>query len=143
MGAQEVILKDISTRSASLDIVIPTQGNGYLFTTPQGLLDLSLRPVSVDMKERGTMLGLSVAGLLLLYGVYRLCLGLSRRLRFDRRTHRATAALVTLFGIVALVIGDGFAFFVAMILAGILWTSFFKRFGRSKNLGVYTTELND
>ncbi len=130
----EIALKGLSTRTASLDIEIPLQGNFFLFTTPQGSLDLSLRAVSTDAKERGGMLGLSLLGLLLLYIVYRLCLGLGSRMRFDRRTHRATAALVTLLGVIALLIGAGFAFLVAMILAGILWTSFFKRYARQKPL---------
>ncbi len=52
---------------ASLDVSIPTRGREYLFTTPRGDLVITAEAVDERVVDRGTRLGLVLAGLLVVW----------------------------------------------------------------------------
>ncbi|MDR1962890.1 MAG: hypothetical protein LBQ50_03830 [Planctomycetaceae bacterium] len=122
----EQTLPGLSTRTASLDIEIPQTGKTFLFTIPQGSLDLSFRTISEQTESRAFQAVLAFLGLAFLYGIYRLCFGIGSRLTFDRRTHRNIAGLVTLFCVLSLLLAP-FVSVLALLLAAVLWTTLFRR----------------
>lgn len=124
--AEPVPVKGLSTQTASLDIEIPYRGKTFLFTTPQGELDLSLRPISGRIAAQAIQLFAAGLALALVYGVYRICLSIGKRFVLNRRTHRNLAGLVTLLGCLTLPIAP-LAFVLLMTAAALLWASFFGR----------------
>ncbi len=118
--------KELATRTASLDIEIPYTGREFLFTTPQGSLELSARCFSVETQRRWLTALTALLGIGVVYGIYRLCVLVGRRIMFDRRTHRNVAGLVTLLGCLALPLSFG-VFLLSMVAAAVLWTTLLKR----------------
>ncbi|MDR3198034.1 MAG: hypothetical protein LBU34_09230 [Planctomycetaceae bacterium] len=122
----EQILPTLSTRTSSLDIEIPHMGKTFLFVAPQGSLDLSFRTISNRASSRGFQMSLAFSGLAFLYGIYWLCLSIGNHLTFDRRTHRNTAGIVTLFCVLSLILAPLVSLF-SFIFAVLLWITLFQR----------------
>jgi hypothetical protein len=120
------VKKELSTRTASLDIEIPYTGREFLFTTPQGTLELSARCFAVETSSRALTFLAALVGLGGVYGLFCLCTIIGRRMTFDRRTHRNVAGLVTLLGCLALPLSV-VVFVTAMIVAVVLWVLLLKR----------------
>ncbi|MDR2755403.1 MAG: hypothetical protein LBC20_06820 [Planctomycetaceae bacterium] len=122
----EQILPALSTQTSSLDIKIPHTGKTFVFTAPQGSLDLSVRTISARTSSRSVQMLLAVLGLVFLYGIYRLCFSIANRFTFNLRTHRNIAGLVTLFCVLSLLIAP-LVSFLSFIFALILWIALFQR----------------
>ena len=74
----------IVRRFTSLDVTLPTlgeQGREYLFSSPQGDLELSARYVPADWTERGTLLAYGLGTWVLLLAFYRCATFLGRKRR--------------------------------------------------------------
>jgi hypothetical protein len=125
-GISEQILPTLSAQTSSLDIEIPQIGKTFLFVAPQGSLDLSFRTISNRTGSRGFQMLMAFLGLAFLYGIYRLCLSIGKRLKFDRRTHRNIAGLVTLLSVLSLILAP-LVSVLFFIFAVILWITFFQR----------------
>lgn len=65
---------------ASLDVTIPTRGREYLFTTPRGDLVITAEAVDERVVDRGTRLGLVLAGLLVVWLIAKIGIALWGRL---------------------------------------------------------------
>ncbi|MGL4942991.1 MAG: hypothetical protein ACRC46_07355 [Thermoguttaceae bacterium] len=126
----EPSLRGLTTRTASLDIDVPYQQSGvtmYLFTTPQGNLELTLRPIPralVSQLVRAvTTLGLVLCSAAFLASAwYVVSRNATRLTRLSHKAHRRLAILLTFLTVLSLFLNP-FVFVVVLVLTVAAWAT--------------------
>ncbi|MDR2171987.1 MAG: hypothetical protein LBP59_17720 [Planctomycetaceae bacterium] len=118
--------RTLSTRMTGLDIDVPYNGVLYVFTTPQGSLDLSFRALSDDAGVRFFWFMAALILIGIIYAFYNGFLFTVNRFVFDRKINFRFGILFTLLMFLSLLAGLLIIFVLALIVTIILWINFFR-----------------
>jgi hypothetical protein len=102
---------------ASLDVVLPTRGTLFRFSTPRGEVQIAARPMSQPVMESLVRLGGVLAALVVLLAVRRFL----RRHGFSPLARRVTAVVMVILGLIGMFVGVFPLAGVVLFVIGVAW----------------------